>query len=112
MYVESLHSIIIGACSDGGKSKMKEARSGPKVRPNRMKVSTEIPSMEVLAAIKHKKKVCIPSLVNSWFFSKKYRFSFSWANYVTCVEYLNILCLYFILIISFTWIVMHQLLEM
>ena len=36
---------------------MKEARSGPKVRPNRMKVSTEIPSMEVLAAIKHKKKV-------------------------------------------------------
>ena len=57
MYVESLYSIIIGACSDGGNSKMKEARSGPKVRPNRMKVSTEIPSMEVLAAIKHKKKV-------------------------------------------------------
>ncbi|KAI0212076.1 Golgi-specific brefeldin A-resistance guanine nucleotide exchange factor 1 [Lamellibrachia satsuma] len=42
---------------EGNKTKGKEARSGPKVRPNRMKVSSEIPSAEVLTAIKQKKKV-------------------------------------------------------
>ena len=46
-----------GVCPEGSKTKGREARSGPKVRPNRMKVSSEIPSAEVLTAIKQKKKV-------------------------------------------------------
>ena len=38
--------------------KTKETRSiRPKVRPNRMRVSSEIPAADVLAAIKQKKKV-------------------------------------------------------
>ena len=32
-------------------------RKGPKIRPNRMKVSSNIPTEEELAAIKHRKKV-------------------------------------------------------
>lgn len=37
---------------------MKElSRKGPNIRPNRMKVSANIPSKEALNAIKYKKKV-------------------------------------------------------
>ena len=44
--------------SEGSKMKTKETRSiRPKVRPNRMRVSSEIPAADVLAAIKQKKKV-------------------------------------------------------
>ena len=74
-----IYIFFIVACSEGGKSK-KELRSGPKVRPNRMKVSTEIPSTEVLAAIKHKKKVCVLSLAYSLFSPKKSTLSFSCTN--------------------------------
>ena len=42
---------------DGTNQKNKDIRSGPRIRPNRMKVSSDIPTEEVLAAIKHKKKV-------------------------------------------------------
>ncbi|KAK2190131.1 hypothetical protein NP493_86g03025 [Ridgeia piscesae] len=43
---------------EGSKMKTKETRSiRPKVRPNRMRVSSEIPAADVLAAIKQKKKV-------------------------------------------------------
>ena len=52
-------------CPEGSKTKGKEARSGPKVRPKRMKVSSEIPSAEVLTDIKQKKKVSGFEWVNS-----------------------------------------------
>ena len=38
--------------------KSTEVRTGPKIRPNRMKVCSSMPCEEELAAIKHKKKVC------------------------------------------------------
>ena len=52
-------------CPEGSKTKGKESCSGPKVRPNRMKVSSEIPSAEVLTYIKQKKKVSGLQWVNS-----------------------------------------------
>jgi hypothetical protein len=42
---------------EGSQQKSKEIRAGPRIRPNRMKVSPDIPTEEELAAIKHKKKV-------------------------------------------------------
>ena len=48
--------------SDSSNVKDKEKRA-PKIRPNRMKVSVNIPTEEELAAIKHKKKVCNPKIM-------------------------------------------------
>ncbi|XP_071108376.1 Golgi-specific brefeldin A-resistance guanine nucleotide exchange factor 1-like isoform X1 [Haliotis cracherodii] len=54
------HHIMKGslAGADASKSsKTKEPKRGPHIKPNRMKITSKIPSLEELAAIKHKKKL-------------------------------------------------------
>lgn len=54
---ENAHTRVYLLCIDTAKFSQTEARHGPQIRANRMKISAKLPTLEEIAILKHKKKV-------------------------------------------------------